>query len=117
PKAEANSNEYPAAYRDIAASGIFGKLPPKVETKETPKEPSLPNLIGIMDGRETTYAILRHEGSTLRLSLGEEKSGIKLLSSGTNRVLIEMGGKKHELSVFSGLGGQPLNSSKESKQK
>ena len=47
-------------------------------------------------------------GQTALLREGAEKDGIKLLRIGTNRVLLEQGGEKKELIIFSGLGSESL---------
>ena len=47
-------------------------------------------------------------GQTLMLRVGDEKDGIKLLLIGTNRVLLEQGGEKKELTIFSGFGSESL---------
>jgi hypothetical protein len=39
---------------------------------------------------------------------GDEVGSLKLLRIGTNRVLVELDGKKSELTIFSGLGGESL---------
>lgn len=47
-------------------------------------------------------------GQTGLLREGEELGGVKLLSIGTNRVLIEHEGQKKELMIFSGFGSETL---------
>lgn len=44
---------------------------------------------------------------------GQEIGGVKLMQVGTNRVLVEVGGKQQELMIFSGVGGEPLLREKE----
>ena len=55
-------------------------------------------------------------GQTGLVKEGDDLGGIKLLRIGINRVLVEEGGQKKELMIFSGLGGQSLltNESKSS---
>ena len=97
----ASPSELPAEYRLIEESGIFGNL-----KREEPKPPAL---IGILGGREGTYAILRGgDGKTFQLAEGEEANGVTLLRTGTNRVLVRHLGKDVELTLFSGLGGASL---------
>jgi hypothetical protein len=47
-------------------------------------------------------------GQTGLVKEGDELSGLKLLRIGTNRVLVEQDGKKEELTIFSGYGGDTL---------
>jgi hypothetical protein len=47
-------------------------------------------------------------GQTGVIKEGEELGGIKLLRIGINRVLVEEGGEKKELTVFSGFGSESL---------
>ena len=47
-------------------------------------------------------------GQTGLVKEGEDLGDIKLLRIGTNRVLVEQDGKKQELMIFSGLGGESL---------
>jgi hypothetical protein len=47
-------------------------------------------------------------GQTGLLQAGGEMGGVKLLSIGTNRVLVEENGEKKELSIFEGFGGASL---------
>jgi hypothetical protein len=47
-------------------------------------------------------------GQTGLVKEGDELGGLKLLRIGTNRVLVEQDGKKQELMIFSGLGGDSL---------
>lgn len=44
---------------------------------------------------------------------GQEMGGVKLLQIGTNRILVEVDGKKQELTIFSGVGGETLLREKE----
>ena len=99
----------PEVYAGLLSSGLFGKAPPQAP-------PSPPALVGLMDGRERQYAVLRGaDGSTFRLAEGEEKNGVTLVRVGTNRVLVRFQGKELELSQFSGLGGEPLLSPEKDK--
>lgn len=47
-------------------------------------------------------------GQTGLLREGEELGGVKLLRIGTNRVLVEHEGRQQELTLFAGLGSEPL---------
>jgi hypothetical protein len=47
-------------------------------------------------------------GQTGLVKEGDELGGLKLLRIGINRVLVEQDGKKQELTIFSGLGGESL---------
>jgi hypothetical protein len=47
-------------------------------------------------------------GQTGVVKEGGEVSGLKLLRIGTNRVLVEEQGKKEELTIFGGYGGESL---------
>jgi hypothetical protein len=86
----------------IVASGIFG-VPPARD------EPGLPVLIGLARGAAGSYAILRAAGGAgFELREGEAKDGVRLISIGTNRAIVEYGAEQHELSLFSGLGSPPL---------
>jgi hypothetical protein len=49
-------------------------------------------------------------GETGMVKEGDELGGIKLLRIGINRVLVEEDGKKNELMIYDGLGGQSLES-------
>ena len=42
------------------------------------------------------------------IKAGDDLGGIKLLRVGINRVLVEEGGNKKELTIFSGFGGESL---------
>jgi hypothetical protein len=42
------------------------------------------------------------------VKVGDELAGVKLLRIGINRVLVEEGGEKKELTLFGGLGGESL---------
>jgi hypothetical protein len=62
-------------------------------------------LIGIAD---TEAFIQATNGQTGPVKVGGEMGGIKLLRIGINRVLVEQGGEKKELTIFDGIGGQSL---------
>jgi hypothetical protein len=47
-------------------------------------------------------------GQTGLVKEGDSLGGLKLLQIGINRVLVEDGGQKKELTIFSGLGGESL---------
>jgi hypothetical protein len=47
-------------------------------------------------------------GQTGLVKEGDSLGGLKLLRIGINRVLVEDGGQKKELTIFSGLGGESL---------
>ena len=62
-------------------------------------------LIGISDD----FAYLRATNvQTGPVKIGKEMGGIKLLKIGVNRVLVEVGGEKQELTMFEGVGGESL---------
>ncbi len=85
--------------RAIEKSGIFGEAPRK-------GGPRRPSLLGIAGDR----AILKlPDGKVDLVSEGAEASGVKVLRIATNRVLVEFKGKKIELTIFSGLGSDPLS--------
>lgn len=48
------------------------------------------------------------DGQTGLVKQGDDLGGIKLLRIGTNRVLIDQAGQQMELTIFAGIGGQPL---------
>jgi hypothetical protein len=62
-------------------------------------------LIGIADQEAFIQAT---NGQTGPVKVGGEIGGIKLLRIGVNRVLVEQGGEKKELTLFDGLGGASL---------
>jgi len=91
----------PDRYTTIESSGILGALP------QGPPPPALLGLAG-------AYAIIRTpEGQTDLVAEGGTLGTVKVVRIGINRVLIEHKGKTEELSIFEGLGGQPLIPGKE----
>lgn len=95
PKQEDLPPEFQARLAIINQSEILGAVP---------KPPPMA-LLGIA-GRQ---AILRApNGQEGKLKEGEELGGIKLIRIGNNRVLIEHEGRLEELTIFAGLGGEPL---------
>ncbi len=90
---------FPEAFRAIDRKGIFGASP---AAAEQPLE-----LLGLMG----EYALLRTpSGETGRARVGESVGGVKVIRVGTNRVLVEHDGTTKELSIYSGLGSDPLES-------
>lgn len=88
--------EVQARVERIAKSEILGPLP----------MPPLPMALLGIAGKD---AFLRApNGQTGLLRVGEELGGIKLLRIGTNRVLVQQGDEKKELTLFSGFGSEPL---------
>ena len=47
-------------------------------------------------------------GMTGVIRIGEQLGGVKLISIGANRVVVEHEGQKKELSIFAGFGSEPL---------
>ena len=62
-------------------------------------------LIGIAEQEAFIQAT---NGQTGPVKVGGEIGGIKLLRIGVNRVLVELGGEKSELTLFGGIGGESL---------
>jgi hypothetical protein len=62
-------------------------------------------LLGIADQQAFIQAT---NGQTDAVKVGGELAGIKLLRIGINRVLVESGGEKQELTLFDGMGSQSL---------
>jgi hypothetical protein len=62
-------------------------------------------LLGILDQEAFIQAT---NGQTQAVKVGGELAGIKLLRIGINRVLVESGGEKQELTLFDGIGSQSL---------
>ncbi|MFQ5653458.1 MAG: hypothetical protein ACE5GW_01850 [Planctomycetota bacterium] len=88
---------FPEGFLVIDRSGIFGSVPP---TKVSP--PKLRGLVG-------SYAIIvAPDGSSGMVREGGEVGGVKVLRIATNRVLIEHKGERQELTIYSGLGSEPL---------
>ena len=56
-------------------------------------------------------------GQTGLIKEGEELGGVKLVRIGVNRVLVEQQGERKELTIFAGLGGEPLLSSQKDSPK
>jgi hypothetical protein len=56
-------------------------------------------------------------GQTGLIKEGEELGGVKLLRIGINRVLVEEKGEQKELTIFAGLGSEPLMSTKQDSPK
>jgi hypothetical protein len=101
PPAAGPAPPVPDRYTTIESSGILGALP------QGPPPPALLGLAG-------TYAIIRTpEGQTDLVAEGGTLGTVKVVRIGINRVLIEHKGKTEELSIFDGLGGQPLVPGKE----
>jgi len=91
----------PDRYTTIESSGILGALP------QGPPPPALLGLAG-------AYAIIRApEGQTDLVAEGGTLGTVKVLKIGINRVLVEHKGKVEELSIFEGMGGEPLVPGKE----
>jgi len=91
----------PDRYTTIESSGILGALP------QGPPPPALLGFAG-------AYAIIRApEGQTDLVPEGGTLGTVKVIQIGINRVLIEHKGKVEELSIFEGLGSQPLIPGKE----
>ena len=79
------------------ARGIFGVVPPR---------PPIPILL---EGIGSDFAFIRSaKGRSGLVKVGETFDGIKVLTIGRNRVLIEVEGKKRELTIYQGLGGDSL---------
>ena len=79
----------------IEESDILGRVPPPLPM----------GLLGIAG----EYAFLRSpSGQTGLVKKGDEMGGMKLLEIGINRVLVEEGGEKKELTVFDGYGSETL---------
>ena len=79
----------------ITASEILGQV----------RKPPPMALIGIAGHDVVLRAPNGQEGM---LRVGDELGGVKLLQIGTNRALVELGGEKKELTLFSGLGSETL---------
>lgn len=95
----------PSRFSKISKGGMFG-LPPK---KRVPP----PKLEGI----GSDYAFIRApNGRADIVKVGGELGGVKLLAIGINRVLIEYQGKKSELLIHNGLGGESLMPKPEEKK-
>jgi len=62
-------------------------------------------LLGILDQQALIQAT---NGQTEAVKVGGELAGIKLLRIGINRVLVESGGEKQELTLFDGIGSASL---------
>jgi hypothetical protein len=62
-------------------------------------------LLGIADQLAFIQAT---NGQTDGVKVGGELAGIKLLRIGINRVLVEVGGEKQELTLFDGIGSESL---------
>ena len=62
-------------------------------------------LIGIVEEQAFIQAT---NGQSGPVKVGGEMGGIKLLRIGINRVLVEQGGEKKELTLFDGIGGKSL---------
>ena len=87
----------PVEYEAIHARGIFGVKPPR---------PPIPILL---EGIGSDFAFIRSsKGRSGLVKAGETFDGIKVLTIGQNRVLIEVEGKKRELTIYQGLGGDSL---------
>ena len=106
----------PAAGLPMMMSGVKpAALPPVVQAKVsrvidsellgTVMHPQPMALLGIAGN----YAMLRTpSGQTGLVKEGDELGGVKLLTIGVNRVLVEEQGKTNELTIFSGFGGESL---------
>jgi hypothetical protein len=79
----------------IIDSEVFGPIP----------HPMPMALLGILDQQAFIQAT---NGQTEAVKVGGELAGIKLLRIGINRVLVELGGEKQELTLFDGIGGESL---------
>jgi hypothetical protein len=88
--------EVGARVERISKSEILGSLP----------RPPLPMALLGIAGKDAF--VRAPNGQTGLLREGEELGGIKLLRIGTNRVLIQQGDEKKELTLFSGFGSEPL---------
>ena len=87
----------PERYAATHTRGIFGVVPPK---------PPIPILL---EGIGSDFAFLRSaKGRSGLVKAGETFDSIKVLEIGQNRVLIEVEGKKRELTIYHGLGGGSL---------
>jgi len=87
----------PELYAAIQTRGIFGVVPPR---------PPIPILL---EGIGSDFAFIRSaKGRSGLVKAGETFDGIKVLEIGRNRVLIEVEGKKRELTIYQGLGGGSL---------
>ncbi len=99
----------------MMGGGKPAALPPVVQAKVsrvidsellgTVMHPQPMALLGIAGN----YAMLRTpSGQTGLVKEGDELGGVKLLTIGVNRVLVEEQGKTNELTIFSGFGGESL---------
>jgi hypothetical protein len=79
----------------IIDSEVFGPIP----------HPMPMSLLGIADQEAFIQAT---NGQIGPVKIGGELGGIKLLRIGINRVLVELGGEKKELTLFGGIGGESL---------
>jgi len=87
--------ELEARVARIIDSEIFGAL----------MKPMPMALIGIAEQEAFIQAT---NGQTGPIKVGGEMGGVKLLRIGVNRVLVELGGEKSELTLFGGVGGESL---------
>ncbi len=96
PSAPPDPEPLPDRHAAIATSGVLGSPPGQ-------KPP--PALLGLLGG----YAIVRApDGSTDAVPEGGKVGDVQVLRIGTNRALVEWEGKRQELTIFDGIGGEPL---------
>ena len=90
----------------VAESSLFGVAPPPPPpSPNQPPKAKAPKLQGIA----ADFAILEIPGRGVHMiRLGDEEEGVKVLKLALNRVLIEVDGVKHELTIYSGFGSDPL---------
>lgn len=98
----------------LVDSTLFGFAPPpppdEPEKEAAPPKAEPPTFHGTIGDR----AILDIPGSGVRsIRKDEEQEGVKVLDISTNRVLIEVDGQKTELTIYSGVGSDPLLNPKE----
>lgn len=90
-----DSNELKACLNHLERSGILGRTP----------GPQPLVLVGFAG----SSAILQlPNGQTVLLAEGEERDGVKVIKTDTNRVLVEQDGQERELTQFSGIGSESL---------
>ncbi len=90
-----DSIELKACLAHLERSGILGRTP----------GPQPLVLIGFAG---SSAMLQLPNGRTVLLAEGEEQDGIKVITTDTNRVLVEQDGQPKELTLFSGIGSESL---------
>ena len=92
----------PDRFLALTVHSMFG--PPAQSAASGPGIAVGPTLHGI----GVDYAFIKTKSGAQMIRVGEQRDGVRVIRIGMNRVLIEHAGEISELTIYSGLGSDPL---------